>query len=912
MIEDPALRRLLDEGRGESGWDDAVPDADLPGLIALAGAEVNRAPDDAAEVLDRLAAVAGRRGRLECEAEASYLGARARTHLGELEGALARIQRAEFCFAESGDRLGALRTRLGRMHVLDDLGRHDEAIAIGRATDGELAELDDDDDTVWLGGAVAGNLGAALGYTGDHHGALDACRRAAAAWERLGLEHERLVATANEGVELVALGRGPEAAELLAEAVDGLARLDDLVWAAKARAHLADALTAAGRYQEALREIAVAIDELRTAGAASEALRAALAEARILGLLGDSARSLARLDDLDGPLVDGGLRHDAAQASVLRAEVGLLDGHADLDAAEGAVAMMDEVGDGPGRVHALLVRSACSQAVGDEDGARRDASAAAEALVGVDWPVAAVTVAARMADVGVPTDLAEAARVADRLRVPHLVAAIGWRRGRAARAAGDVEVAREVLDDAVLVADAIRSSLGSLALRRAWLGSASRAHEELLALLAASDDPDDHERGLAISDASKTRTLREAAVGSRHRPDEGLGATLAAIHDALLRDGVTERHRRRLLADAVALERRLPPATTDVTIAGRVRIDGSVLAYHVLDDRVLGWSTLDGVVSGGAVDLGPVTAVAAHLRELRELRARLRLGAGFLERHGARLRRTVGSLAHELHELLVAPLLQGHPDGPVLVVPHGIVADVPFALLHAGDEPLLVRREVSSALSLAGLRRPPDDEPAGTVVIGVHDPDVPGLESEAHDVATVLDTPDLVVGDRATSGALLSASGRGLDVLHLACHGRFLADAPRLSGLRLADRWVTAAEISALDLTGTLVVLSACESGRRDVRPREAVGLPHAFVAAGARGVVASQWLVPDRAAEALMTGFHRARRDGQAPSAALRSSSLDLRGRDLDPVSWAAFTHIVGQHPRAGTWQDTTHHAHG
>jgi CHAT domain-containing protein/Tfp pilus assembly protein PilF len=86
------------------------------------------------------------------------------------------------------------------------------------------------------------------------------------------------------------------------------------------------------------------------------------------------------------------------------------------------------------------------------------------------------------------------------------------------------------------------------------------------------------------------------------------------------------------------------------------------------------------------------------------------------------------------------------------------------------------------------------------------------------------------------------------------------------------DGIVTAAEIGALDLQGTwLVVLSACDSGLGEARAGEGVfGLRRAFIQAGAQNLLLTLWPVDDQQTLELMLDFYGELKDAKSPAAAL------------------------------------------
>jgi CHAT domain-containing protein len=116
---------------------------------------------------------------------------------------------------------------------------------------------------------------------------------------------------------------------------------------------------------------------------------------------------------------------------------------------------------------------------------------------------------------------------------------------------------------------------------------------------------------------------------------------------------------------------------------------------------------------------------------------------------------------------------------------------------------------------------------------------------------------------------------------HFACHGIAELDSPLDSRLLLAgEDDLRLRDLLAMRLRLRLAVLSACEtlSPGTDL-PDEVISLPTGLLQAGAGGVVASMWAVPDRATAMLMTEFYRGWRwDGLTPPGALRRAQQWLR----------------------------------
>ncbi len=155
---------------------------------------------------------------------------------------------------------------------------------------------------------------------------------------------------------------------------------------------------------------------------------------------------------------------------------------------------------------------------------------------------------------------------------------------------------------------------------------------------------------------------------------------------------------------------------------------------------------------------------------------------------------------------------------------------------------------------------------------------------ETRDVSLSTPAFELRLGREASVEALrsLAPSAR---LIHVAAHADVDRWDARRTGLVLA--WNEAgqglfslADISGLTLDAELVVLSACRTADGRLLNGEGVqSMAGAFLAAGARGVVATLWPVQDAQAQDLMEGFAAAcLAEGETPARALRLAKRDLR----------------------------------
>jgi CHAT domain-containing protein len=282
-----------------------------------------------------------------------------------------------------------------------------------------------------------------------------------------------------------------------------------------------------------------------------------------------------------------------------------------------------------------------------------------------------------------------------------------------------------------------------------------------------------------------------------------------------------------------------------------------------------------------------------------------------------------------LSRTLIAPIVARiGAEQRLLIVPHAILSYLPFEVLRAGDDELVIERYTvsysPSVSSLAYLRQRggrPSPEAAviavGNPATNVADPaserrtplewigrlkPLPYSELELQHIAGAFrDNVQVLQGASATEPALRDALSRqSVAIVHFATHAFIDESRPHLSGLVLSpstvddDGLLQARDVYGLSLPAALVTLSGCETALgRQVTGEGIVGIARAFFFAGAQAVTATLWSVSDRSTAALMRDFYaRVRAGGPVDGALADVKRARIRqGREeAHPYYWAPF----------------------
>ncbi|MHC5005002.1 MAG: CHAT domain-containing protein, partial [Planctomycetota bacterium] len=516
-------------------------------------------------------------------------------------------------------------------------------------------------------------------------------------------------------------------------------------------------------------------------------------------------------------------------------------------------------------------------------------------------------------------------------------------RARVRRALGDDEGAVTDLREAVEQIERVRGSLPADRLRASYVEGRSGAYADLAAALLDRDAGAGAAEAFAVVEQSRCRSLLDLVAGvvepatavtstpaasdadrrvvseilalrgeinalyARLWEGSGTDAAESAEPEKRLRDGLEQRERRlQVLESRLAAAEGIgglfaPPADLGA-VRERLAAGESLVEYFVAGEELMAF-----VVDRDGCH--PVRRLAST--------AQVR---GAVERLGFEIGRTCGYPAdvarrsepllagavaalRELHDLLLAPIAP-HVDGSsrLVFVPWGPLHGVPFHALHDGAQFLLERHEVvygpsASLLGHLPVRSRDAVSRPRSLVVGVADELAPRIDEEARAVAAVLERPTLLTGENASCANVVRAAADA-ELIHLACHGRFVPGRPLSAGLRLADGWLTVRDVYGLHLGQAVVVLSGCDTGRSAVAGGDdLVGLVSGFLAAGATGLVMSLWALSDDAAEKTMVRAYRMWQNDPGPGAmtrAVRSAQLALLAECPHPAFWAPLV-VVG-----------------
>ena len=261
------------------------------------------------------------------------------------------------------------------------------------------------------------------------------------------------------------------------------------------------------------------------------------------------------------------------------------------------------------------------------------------------------------------------------------------------------------------------------------------------------------------------------------------------------------------------------------------------------------------------------------------------------------------AIALTLTDALISPLISLIHNTTLIIVPHGILNYLPFAVLSSNQEKQFLIEDyaiayapsVSALSSIRALQNPNENR---LLALGNPRGDLLNAGSEVKAIAKSYPKATIFLREQATEDQIYAHAGR-IDILHLSAHGVLQGRNPLFSSIELApavdgdpDGYLTVQEIYGLDLSGAnLVVLSACKTARGGQSPGdEFIGLTRAFLYAGAPAVITTLWSVADDSTALLMESFYKHLQSGEPAVQALKQAQVKMVEEGYSPYQWVAF----------------------
>lgn len=843
--------------------------------------------------------------------------------LGRYAEAAQAYESSASLFREAEDEIGWARTRIGATFNARYAGDHAQI----------LADVDDARRILTASGLwlrltrLENNAGGLLSGLGRTEAALAAHRRALAAAERIEPRNELVEAevTANLAIAYYQVDDFDRAEMLRARAAAVFEREGQLELVARAQRNFARYAAGRGDYSKALAAVLPGRRTLLELKRTDAAANLGQVGVDCLIRLNRPAEAAELAIAVEAEFESVGARIEAAATHALHAVALAQLGSADdalvqLQAADELFGLANwDIGPSNVRLGRAVVlgetgrwQEALSEAEMVRDELRRRGS--------VVRAVQAELIRARaLRALGNTTAATAAAREALELvrnRILPWLSYHAWRLlGELARDRGDADEALSAFLEAIANLEKVQGRILT-EYRATFLADKADVFEAAVDLVLQQGNV---QQAFDLVERAKSRALVDALAGGldiRIRPKSPEQAQLAdelsalrRRHDALVEQGEVSHEARKL-------EERITRLLEELRLAGAADLE----RVSLLEGRV--YSPQGQLGSGTALveyfrighDLAVfvmddtslrVQRLGGALTQLYRLQPplRLNLDAAITSVPARRsvLEPNARALLQRTYNVLLRPIQEWLSRYErLIIVPHGRLHHLPFGALHDGDCYLIERFEVATAPSASSLTfcLRPRTRRGQRVLVGGHSADgaLPGAIEEANAVAGLYETDaQLLLEDKLTLAAVKDGA-READVIHLAAHGVSRLDAPLFSYLRLADGHQTALDCFDLELEANLVTLSACESGTGAISAGdEQIGLPRAFLYAGARAVVYSLWRIDDQFTRTLMERFYAELKDGRGRAAALRVAQLEqLHAGAVHPFLWAAVT-LVG-----------------
>lgn len=264
-------------------------------------------------------------------------------------------------------------------------------------------------------------------------------------------------------------------------------------------------------------------------------------------------------------------------------------------------------------------------------------------------------------------------------------------------------------------------------------------------------------------------------------------------------------------------------------------------------------------------------------------------------------------LAQQLHGWLIRPLdaeFAAHGVHTLVFVPDGALRTIPMSALHDGKQFLVAHYAVATtpSLALTDIKAVPVAKSPRALLNGLTQAvqgfsDLPNVEAELQAVGQLYRGKTLKDQEYVVDNIETELDRTPYSVVHIASHGQFESDV-RQTFLLAYDGKLTMNNLEKLiapsryrDQPISLLTLSACQTAAGD--DRAALGLAGVAVKAGARSALASLWFINDQSASMLVSEFYaQMQQPGMSKASALQNAQLKMLAdkRFSHPSYWSPF----------------------
>ena len=262
-----------------------------------------------------------------------------------------------------------------------------------------------------------------------------------------------------------------------------------------------------------------------------------------------------------------------------------------------------------------------------------------------------------------------------------------------------------------------------------------------------------------------------------------------------------------------------------------------------------------------------------------------------------------------LYKIFIAPVVDLLDEPEILIVPDRSLYKMPFAALKDENGSYLSDtfriRIVPSLTTLKLIQERPATQCNDRSVLIVGDPDV-SYVSEFSQLSFARKKAKMIaewlgvqpfLGCQATKQAVLEAM-HSASLIHFAAHGDaergeivLAPERPVNSTLQQDGFLLTMSEVSKVQLSAKLVVLSCCHSGQGQIKAEGVVGIARAFLGSGARSVLVALWAIEDKATEQFMRRFYEHLVRGESANESLHQAMKWMRENGFpEGREWAPF----------------------